>query len=111
MASEIGECIGVHKRGPARQARVAEREEHERLHLRGSERLLVLLLQRRFFDVAGGRQRGEHPFRRGVCLSQVELRKPLIVWNISSKSTGIIRRSIMFHYRLHRRETAAPCGR
>ena len=74
MACQIRERVRIHEGGPARQAGVAERVERERLHLRGGQRLLVLLLQRGLLDVASGRRRGEHPFGCGVGMPHVELR-------------------------------------
>ena len=74
MTCQIRERVRVHKGGPTRQASVAERVERERLHLRGGERFLVLLLQRGLLDVASGGRRGEHPFGPGVGLPHVEAR-------------------------------------
>ena len=74
MACQIRERVRIHEGGPARQAGVAERVERERLHLRGGQRLLVLLLQRGLLDVARGGRYGKDPSRRGVCPAHIELR-------------------------------------
>ena len=65
VAGEVGQRVRVHVCRPARQARVTEGVQRERLDFGEQARAFVLLLWRRFLSISSGRVSREHPL--GAC--------------------------------------------